>query len=185
MKELQTPPLPLPLRGGERLRFATHRRFHRHSKGVFSGTAQEISSAQHRSFQPHSTEDFNHTAKEISTEKTGKFYDYPQSYHQKTAARSTLINRGYERSEHPRIADEQTASTLKGSPIKQHGHSSRVLRWMIPDSGGTSHPRLVSDDAFSVLVVRSLIIMKNPDKFLSGFLHILEKGKRFFGGKKH
>ena len=49
-------------------------------------------------------------------------------------------NRGYERSEHPRIADEQTASTLKGSPIKQHGHSFRVLNWMIPAPRGYFAP---------------------------------------------
>ena len=34
----------------------------------------------------------------------------------KTAARSSLRNRGYERSEHPRISGGRATSTLNGSP---------------------------------------------------------------------
>ena len=57
-----------------------------------------------------------------------------------TARRSPLNSRGYERSEHSRIARRKGNRLWKSRPSLQLGHSSRVLSLPSPFSEGTSHP---------------------------------------------
>ena len=70
-----------------------------------------------------------------------------------TATRSSLHNRGYERSEHPRQVDIPAAVHSGGVPQLQAGDPSRVDAGTIRHPGVLRTPRLLSGDAFSVLVV--------------------------------
>ncbi|MBQ9364075.1 MAG: hypothetical protein IJT97_11775, partial [Bacteroidaceae bacterium] len=73
----------------------------------------------------------------------------------KTATRSSVNNRGYERSEHPPDSKRMgITSTLKESPHEQMGHSFRVLSIASCCPQVLWTLRLLSEDAFSVLVVR-------------------------------
>ena len=70
-----------------------------------------------------------------------------------TLKASPLSNRGCDRREYPRTASRQTTCTQKGCPIHVLGDPVRVGVTTYCLSGGTTHPRLLSVDASSVLVV--------------------------------
>ncbi len=77
----------------------------------------------------------------------------------RTLKASTLSNRGYERSEHPRIANAIEDSTLRECPNSVMGDTFRVDVSLIVPIRGYYAPRLLSVDAFSVLMVRLRIII--------------------------
>jgi hypothetical protein len=76
-----------------------------------------------------------------------------------TAARSSLNNRGYERSEHPRQACNDAIVHSGRVPQPQKGDPFRVDAGAIRHPGVLRTPRLLSGDAFSVLVVQLRIII--------------------------
>ena len=89
---------------------------------------------------------------------------------------STLSNRGYERSEHPRIGLRRDACTLqecpnRATPSGSIPHSSIV-------SGGTTHPRLLKGDRVAVLMVWLRLITVS---FLAAKILYLCRITKFFG----
>ena len=77
-----------------------------------------------------------------------------------TATRSSLNNRGYERSEHPRILSAIEASTLKECPNSVMGDPFRVDVPLFVPYRGFCAPPVIERRRFSVLVVRLRIIIK-------------------------
>ena len=63
-----------------------------------------------------------------------------------TATRSSLHNRGYERSEHPRQVNSPAVVHSGGVPQPQRGDPTRVGADAIPHPGVLRTPRLRSDD---------------------------------------
>ena len=76
-----------------------------------------------------------------------------------TATRSSLHNRGYERSEHPRQVETHAIVHSGGVLQPQKGNPFRVDADAVWHPGALCTPRLLSGDAFSVLLVQLRIII--------------------------
>ena len=76
-----------------------------------------------------------------------------------TATRSPLNNRGYERSEHPRLSDAREISTLKECPIIIIGRPVQGRCCCRLTAGGATHTPVIERRRFQRLVVQLRIII--------------------------